>query len=142
MNVFLWIYVLVINGAYARDICTPSAVLEELGSVRRGVTKSIPINADLSAHMEIADTLGMYYNYSTFLMISISRSIFLQMIRLMKCRKSKRLTWMKKSTPRRLSTTTWFSKLLPQHYQQPESPVPIWDRALTCFLLALVKLIG
>ena len=42
----------------ARDICTKSAVLQELGKVQMAVPQKIPVTGDLSVQKELEELYG------------------------------------------------------------------------------------
>ena len=45
----------------ARDVCTKSAVLEELGIIKGASPKSVPIYANVKSHNEVVDKLGKHF---------------------------------------------------------------------------------
>ena len=62
MVIFLLLITLGLHGCLAKDICTKSAVLQELGMVQMAVAKKIPVKGDLSVQKELVDIYGKEFS--------------------------------------------------------------------------------
>ena len=61
MKVILWfaaLYIFKYHPCMPREICTRHAVLEETAVVMKSTPKLIPVDADLTAQMEVVESLG------------------------------------------------------------------------------------